>query len=287
MGSLKYLTIATAALLASTVIANAADIIEPPVVEIVPEYTPVSSGGWYLRGDIGYAHMSVSHVDYIIADDISNPQFYDFVLADMDETWSYGAGIGYQINGMLRVDATLRHYGDSNFTGDSTSVAGAPYACSALAADNGSIDQCNASDTATFAATALLANAYADLGTFGGFTPYLGAGIGGAYTHWSALNNDITCDTAIGDCLDGTGQAYNLEFDGVHGAKNGWRFAYGLHAGASYDVSQNVKFDAGYTFTHIDGGDMFGFDGGGGGVMGHHGDIKIHEVRAGLRYSFN
>ncbi|MFK7902481.1 MAG: outer membrane protein [Nitratireductor sp.] len=289
MSNLNKLSIAAAALLASTSMGFAADIIDPPLidppyVEEIPEVPHISNhGGWYLRGDLGFAHNSLTHVDRLVADDVLAPTYSNFSSADLDESLSIGVGVGYQINGTLRVDATLKHITDAKFTGDS-STSGGNFACNVLDPDSDG-DMCSVSDTAEFSATTVMMNAYADLGTFSGFTPYVGAGLGGAHTHWTALDNDINCVAGgPGDCASDAANSYNTAFDGKHAAKNGWRFAYALHAGASYDLSRNVKIDAGYSFTHISGGDMYGFQNGSG-VMGNHGDIKIHEVRAGLRYN--
>lgn len=293
MSSLKKLTLATAALFASTAIVNAADIFVPD-----PEPVPEAkihhhhSGGWYLRGDLGYAHMSVHGATKVTArvdpfDPLSVIYQHDaFYGADLDESWNLSVGVGYQINDYLRVDATLGHIFDTNFIGDS-STSGPGYACSLLdGAPDADGDTCTTVDSAEFSATTLLANAYIDLGTFSGFTPYVGAGIGGAHTHWTSTNNDARCD-GVGDCLSDAGLSYDTEFDSVHAPKNGWRFAYALHAGASYDLTESLKFDAGYSFTHIDGGDMFGFVGAGASAQANHGSIKVHEVRAGLRYSLH
>lgn len=289
MYNLKHISIASLVLVFTTPVSNAADIIDPPYVEVVPEVTHIeSSGGWYLRGDLGYAHMSVTHVDKQLSyiDSGSGDLVYsrdNFSSASLNEAWLLSGGIGYQVNSTLRFDGTVKHVFDADFKGDS-STSGSGYLCSVLdgiADANANI--CNSVDTTTFSATIAMANAYADLGTFAGFTPYMGAGIGGAYTHWGDLNNDTQCNSA-GGCTNGSVN-YQTDFDGIHGHKNGWRFAYSAHAGASYDLTRNMKIDAGYTFTHISGGDMYGFAGGAG-VQGHHGAIKIHEVRAGLRYSF-
>ena len=54
MGSTKKLTSMVAVLAASIAlpgVANAADLLEPPVVE-VPEVVTQAKGGWYIRGDI-------------------------------------------------------------------------------------------------------------------------------------------------------------------------------------------------------------------------------------------
>ena len=103
------------------------------------------------------------------------------------------------------------------------------------------------------------------VGNFSGFTPYVGAGIGGAHIKWDDLKNDNGVIT-------------------IHkGAKN-WRFAYALMAGASYCLTDQLKLDAGYRFSHINGGKMFEYNNGGG--PGYDRGFNTHEVRAGLRYQF-
>ena len=89
------------------------------------------------------------------------------------------------------------------------------------------------------AAWLLLANAYADLGTYYGFTPYVGAGIGGAHVKWDDLHNTIGPVTTVHE-----------------GAEN-WRFAWALMAGTAYCLTDNLKLDVGYRFSHINGGRMF------------------------------
>ena len=113
----------------------------------------------------------------------------------------------------------------------------------------------------------LLANAYVDLGTWGRFTPYVGAGIGGAHVKWDALAN-----TANG-------------FTTVHAGAKDWRFAYALMAGASYCINDRMEADVGYRFSHIDSGRMFEYAAGTAGP-GYDDGINTHEVRAGLRYKF-
>lgn len=248
------------------------------------------ASGWYLRGDFGYAALDLSKVDKQVsyvngAGDI----VYDggsFYSADLDSSWSISGGFGYQVSSMFRVDATINQILEIDFKGDS-STNGPGYLCSLIdgVTDAGTTDSCASVDTAKFSATLGMANAYLDLGNFAGFTPYLGGGIGGGYVHWSNMNNDTQCISG-GDCTNSNNLNYNTEFDGVHGHKSGWRFAYSAHAGASYSLTSNMKIDAGYSFTNISGGDMFGFASGAG-VQGRHGDIQVHEVKAGIRYSFN
>ena len=63
----------------------------------------------------------------------------------------------------------------------------------------------------------LLANAYVDIGTWHGITPYVGAGIGGAHVKWDTSHN--------------TDRRRHHRATRRH---RDWRFAYALMAGASY-----------------------------------------------------
>lgn len=247
--------------------------------------------GWYLRGDLGFASLDLSKVEKQVSyiDSVSGDIVYDggsFYSSTLDSSWTISAGLGYQVSNSFRVDAILSHIGQVDFKGDS-STSGSGYSCDLIdgqADDDG--DTCTSVDSATFSATLGMANAYIDLGDFAGFTPYVGGGLGGAYVHWSDMNNDTRCDATGSNCTSTAGLSYETEFDGVHANKSGWRFAYAAHAGASYQITNSMKFDAGYSFTNISGGDMFGFAAGEG-VQGRHGDIQVHEVKAGIRYSFN
>lgn len=115
-------------------------------------------------------------------------------------------------------------------------------------------------------AYSLMANAYVDLGTYGRITPYLGAGIGGAHVKWEKLSSCGNCE------IDGEGN---------------WRFAYGLMAGASIDVTCNLKADVGYRFRQIGSGSMFGTSGSGLTSAGRDKGLTSHEIRVGGRYVFN
>lgn len=277
MRSLNKLSLVVAALMASTAMVQAADIIpEPPKDDYVPEVVHHSSvGGWYLRGDIGYAHFDVEDVTYYQGALFTG----SFEQHDLDSSWSIQGGIGYQVTDYFRVDATLKYFGSADF--DGSSEPGPTAAC------NGGFGAfCSYNDdTELESATLLMANAYVDLGTFNHVTPYVGAGIGGAHVQWGTLINDQTC---VGSADDAGCSA--LDF--VHGGEGQWRFAWALHAGASYDVDCRTKIDAGYTFTRIEGGRMFatGVPIGGGAAAGGNGyddGIDIHEGRVGLRYALD
>lgn len=267
MSSFKKLSTTIAALLAGTALSNAADLYEPPVVEVVPEVRTVKTGGWYLRGDLGYSHNSVDGVDYYQALPTLTGSFEKH---DLGANWSIGGGIGYQATDYFRMDVTVDHAFAADFDGSSGSAT----TCSGVVAAG----TCSYDDTGDLAITTVMANAYLDLGNYSGFTPYVGAGLGGAMLHWSGIRNNEYEDA------DPTNNATTN-----HRGYGDWRFAYALHAGMSYDLSHNMKLDAGYSYKHIEGGRMFAFESGNAnsGQQGFHGDIKVHTVRAGIRWNFH
>jgi opacity protein-like surface antigen len=247
---------AVAAMLGGTAI-SAADLYEPPPpVEQPVEY--VEASGWYLRGDVGYA-----------ATDLRGARFYqgpgrymrDFDSADLDDTYALGVGVGYQVNNYLRTDLTLDYLGEADFEGSTTGACG-------VAAD------CTSRDTAAISGWSLMANAYVDIGTYGAFTPYVGAGIGGTRVSWDKLRN-TSCET---------GDPSNCDDSFDHSGRDKWRFTYALMAGTAIDLTCNLKADVGYRFRNVLGGDMFGYNANSG--PGYDEGIYIHEARAGLRYSF-
>ncbi|MET0443727.1 MAG: outer membrane beta-barrel protein [Pseudorhodoplanes sp.] len=111
--------------------------------------------GWYLRGDIGW------RTDTKIGDIAAiNPlSIYNYALptnAKLDDIAMFGIGAGYKLN-WLRLDVTTDYAGKANFKGDYV-VAN--------------------QFSGRFDTWTMLANAYIDLGTWSGLTPYVGAGVG-------------------------------------------------------------------------------------------------------------
>ena len=245
--------------------AHAADLYEPPVVDIPPMKViekHVAVGGWYLRGDLNYHWSRLRGTEYITygcigvdcGGDGADPGTDYFDVTDLDGAMSLGAGIGYQFSRHLRTDFTADYWFKSDFRGSTSGIScedGLP---------------CTSTDESAYSALLLMANAYVDLGTYHGVTPYLGAGIGGAYVSWDDLVNTTE---------DGTFR---------HEGSDGWRFAWSLMAGASYCLTENLELDAGYRFTQISGGRMFEYASGVG--PGFDDGFNVHEARAGLRYSF-
>ncbi|MCR4269210.1 outer membrane protein [Nitratireductor sp. ZSWI3] len=255
---LKHLkALGAALLLVVPTLAHAADLYIPPVVEAPPPL-PVAEpafGGWYIRGDIDYHWSKLRGTEYITYGCCGNvaPGTDDFDTTKLKGALSLGAGVGYQINRYLRTDLTGDYWFKSDFEGTTSGI------CGGVA--------CTSTDVSAYSALLLLANAYVDLGTYHGVTPYVGAGIGGAYVMWDDLENVISGGPTV-----------------VHKGSSNWRFAYALMAGASYCLTENLNLDIGYRFTHINGGRMFEYAAGV--APGFDKGINVHEARAGLRYQF-
>src|SRR5262249_60828064 len=85
----------------------------------------------------------------------------------IDPTGVIGGGVGYKINQWFRTDLTVDYEWDSDWHGR------AP--CGGCAGNKTS------KEWAKVSAWTFLANAYIDLGTWSGITPYVGAGVGGSH----------------------------------------------------------------------------------------------------------
>jgi opacity protein-like surface antigen len=247
---------------AATMPVFAADYVEPPpVVEAPPVYEPAPAfGGWYIRGDLDYHQSELRGTEYITYGvtccGLPDPGSSSFDTSDLDGAWSLGGGVGYQISKYLRTDLTVDYWFDADFNGSTSGT------CGGL--------PCSSTDRSSYSAWLLLANAYVDLGNYHGFTPYVGAGIGGAHVKWDDLHNTIGPDTT------------------VHEGSSNWRFAWALMAGTSYCLTNNLKLDVGYRYSRIYGGRMFELAPvtGPGAGPGFDDGFNTHEGRAGLRYQF-
>jgi opacity protein-like surface antigen len=244
----------------------AADIIEePPVIVEAPEAPVVveAAGGWYIRGDVGYAlngDLEGEYVTYGAPIGGSNT-----IFGELDNSFSGGAGIGYQVTKHLRADLTADYFSSADFNG---STVGGPCSIGGAVVTN-----CVSTDSSAYSALSVMANAYIDIGTYGRFTPYVGAGLGVTHIKWDTLSNS--------ECDASNPASCNPVVE--HEGGKGWRASAALMAGASIDITCNLKADVGYRFRHVEGGRMFEFAGFGG--PGDHDSLNTHEARAGLRWA--
>ncbi len=249
---MSRLTIAAAAGLAaifSIGSAQAADIsYEPPMIEPLP----IEAGGWYLRGFIGMSNQQVDNIYNVLFETtdvtfLSDPSFESGIIG--------GGGFGYRFNDWFRADFTGEYRGKTGFTAYDVYPGG-------------SNDY-----TAKKSEWLLLANAYFDLGTWKGITPYVGAGVGAARVTIHDFV-DVNVITAGG---------------GTAADASKWNFAWALHAGVGYEVNDRLTIDLAYRYVDLgDGvtGDIVRFDG----VNNvynpmHFNDITSHDIMLGFRYA--
>ena len=124
----------------------------------------------------------------------------------------------------------------------------------------------------------ILANIYADLGTWSGFTPFIGLGIGGS-------RNTITAFTDICTTCPGGGVAH-----GASATKT--NFAWAVHAGVAYKVTK-TRVTVEFAYRYVDLGDALSGDLvtylGQNNVNNpmHFRSITSHDFRFGVRWMFD
>ena len=114
-----------------------------------------------------------------------------------------------------------------------------------------------------------MANIYVDFGTWAGFTPYIGGGIG--ETQLKSANYNDTTLPQVSTTLQ-PGKAMN--------------FSWAWMAGVAFQVQQSWMIDAG--FRHLQLGDVPGFNQAATTTSGAtFKNFSANEVRVGIRYLFD
>jgi opacity protein-like surface antigen len=191
-------------------------------------------GGWYLRGDIGVGMQDFKSFDFNQTNAASGalwPADWRIDQKDIKNTFFIGGGIGYQFNSWLRADVTGEYRADIKFKA-AGSYTNFPNPTLGRAYDLYDGDH---------SASVFLANAYVDLGTWWCLTPFVGAGAGFAYHKISALSD-------VGINADGLGAS---AFGYAPNDHTQWNFAWALHAGVAYNVSQNFKMELAYRYLNM------------------------------------
>ncbi len=232
----------------------------PPPPQIVVE----EFGGWYIRGDIGMTNQAVSALDNALFATTNDLRVID---RNFESGTFFGLGIGYKWNSWLRFDVTGEYRGETGFHGLDTWTAIAPDPNPGPRFNN---------YTAKKSEWLYLANIYADLGTWGGITPFLGAGIGLARIGIHSFR-DMGTD-GVNVTLGYADSAYK------------WNVAYAFHAGLAYEVTKNFTVELAYRYVYLgdgESGDIVTYSGGNGirNPMIFKG-IDSHDLKLGVRYLF-
>lgn len=248
----------------------------------LPQVVHDSAGPCYFRADVGYSWSRDPSAQWpvynevfegdantngtIDADEVSYEYAGSAVAGSLDNTWlgEVGAGCGSGSRG-FRAEVMLGFRGDRGFEGEP-----AVYQGSLIGRPVGDPEPPVTDDPmhTSLRTYTLMLNLYKDFGNFGGFVPYVGAGIGAAYHQ---LDNIYFT------------QNPNLT-NQIHG-NNDLAFAWSLMAGVGYQISDRAIIDVGYRY--IDMGSITSqrhdtafnvnpavkFD-----------DLTAHEIKVGLRY---
>jgi opacity protein-like surface antigen len=218
MRTLKNLIAAGAASLMSTAVL-AADLPLAPPPYIPP---PVEDfGGWYLRGDIGFSNQKVNHLSNALeANLLTQSQKADFNSAGI-----FGLGAGYRFNNWFRADVTGEYRASSTLNGYEVNTFD----------DAGTLRSGFNKYTGNKSEWLVMANAYADLGTWWCVTPFIGAGVGAARVTM-ANYTDVGQVSGIGPS-----SAYA-------DSASKWNFAWAVHAGLAYQINPSLTLELAYRY---------------------------------------
>jgi opacity protein-like surface antigen len=241
----------------------------------------------YLRGDLGIGWLDMGSVKQSEVADNGGA----FVSQSLDNSKLISLGVGWQLNKQFRADLTGEYRWGSDFKAlDSVN--------STLLYGDGTVEgtaQVNTLYRGDVSAYVGLMNGYVDLFRWGGFTPYIGAGVGLARVKIS----DFTTSSTVTFTDASTGDVTKQTIPGSAASNSETNFAWALMAGTSYDLAPDAKLDIGYRYLNLGGGGGSGSDGGfvtgalscGCGAFGSplssSGDLDSHEIRVGLRWTMN
>jgi opacity protein-like surface antigen len=239
-----------------------------------------TGSSWYVRGDLG---ISFDRAPSLSFSNIAPPAFGAVgapLTIGSGANWTTtnftgGAGFGYRWNDWLRFDATWDYRTGPGGSRQATVVC--PYGLTGVSSPGGvplgflynTTNTCNASASVRQSDNAFLGNAYFDLGTYYGFTPYVGGGLG--------LNvNNLTGNVNYNETANGLPYAANLAAftpfppvwvnalgqtlapqPTVAFAQQNWNrsissttysFAWALAAGVGFRLTPSAELDIGYRY---------------------------------------
>ncbi|HEX3496026.1 MAG TPA: outer membrane beta-barrel protein [Methylocella sp.] len=230
------------------------------------------ASNWYIRGDLAYAQETFPNISPFTFG--SSPSVLN--------TYSAGIGFGYKVNNYFRTDLILDYRSQIHAIGSDTTNCFINVANPTPLQPNPRPATCNGNFDSEIHRSDLLANAYLDLGTWSGFTPYIGAGAG--FT-WARNNqsvkftlNGLPCQASCG-FTDGSNIVTFADFDHNQSSMT-YQFAWAVMAGVSIAMTDHALLDVGYRF--LDLGTVTGLSSVTGTSVTQR--VRANEVRAGVRY---
>jgi opacity protein-like surface antigen len=251
--------------------AVAADFGEPFPGLTVPAPLVEFASNWYVRGDLAYAQETFPNIS----------PFTFGASPSVLNTYSAGVGMGYKVNHWFRTDLILDYRSQIHAVGSAaancfTNVTNPPPQGNPVPAT------CIGHSDSEIRRWDLLANGYLDLGTWDGFTPYIGVGAG---VTWARINqsvnftlNGLPCQASCG-FTDGSGIVTFADFDRSQSQMH-YHFAWAAMAGVAIAMTDHAQLDVGYRF--LDLGPITGISPVTGTTVTQR--VRANEVRAGVRY---
>ena len=237
---------------------------------------PAPAGRCYVRGDVGYSWSRDPHATWSVSDldvttdgagnVLSTTSTYkgDTVTnLNIGNTAFGGVGIGCGSGSRgIRGEVALNFYGKKKYDGEPL-----PFIYTEDTISDPPVED---PLHTSISSRTMMFNAYYDMGQFGRFTPYVGAGVGVARNTTSGTY--FTGNTALTNVIQGDTR-YSL--------------AWSLMAGVGMQVSDRAILDIGYRFTDLGKArsgtlDNLGFTN----PAVKFDDLQNHEIRIGLRYHF-
>lgn len=273
--SFRALMSATALLLSALALpAVAADYEPPVVVDQGVDEVPVEVGsGWYLRGDVGYAFNSAYEVN-------ESPSG----LSTKNKAWSGSIGMGYHFTDYFRAEVDLGILPSGEFDRRYTTTCEGTETYSIIT-DGGTVVEgtrpgerpCEGFDSGDNTAYNFMAKGFVDLGTYVGLTPYVGGGVGVAYSSYKLSEDARDCNNSTNfECYDPS------FYEGTQSRERQYNFSYALGAGVAYEIAKNVQLDLGYEYVAVPSAKFINVDNAGNPYVDE--GVDFHQVKLGLRY---
>jgi opacity protein-like surface antigen len=234
-------------------------------VQPMPEIVRGPVGPCYFRADVGYAASTNADITWAQTDPVTLDFLSDRVATlDSGNTWFGEAGVGCGSGSRgLRGEVMFGFHGKRDIEGEPENAwfdvdKGGP-----IAPEQDPLHTKISSYTMMF-------NAYKDMGNFGGFTPYVGAGVGMAYNKMDEVY--FTGNPALVNKIKGD---------------NELSFAWSVMAGVGYQISDRAIIDVGYRYFDMGDANSDNIDN----ALNYNprvnvDDLTAHEIKIGLRYHF-